>query len=139
MKTERGGPDERNLYDQHPFSYSQARSRVLHGPAAGAVPGCKKGPADSPDFTRCYSYAGELTQILYKKLAPRVLVHIMPALGTHMAMDEEEKQKMFGSEIPPEAFLDHHWQTDTVSIGIVPREVIEKFPRVSILQKLKWR
>lgn len=89
-------------------------------------PDVKKVLLIPPDFTRCYSYAGELTQILYKKLAPRVLVHVMPALGTHMAMDEEEKQKMFGSEIPPEAFLDHHWQTDTVSIGIVPREVIEE-------------
>ena len=79
-----------------------------------------------PDFTRCYSYAGEISQILYKKLAPEAEVHVMPALGTHMEMDEEEKQKMFAGVIPNEAFLVHHWQKDTISIGTVPKEVIEE-------------
>lgn len=78
-----------------------------------------------PDFTRCYSYAGEITQILYRKLSPHAQVHVMPALGTHMAMDAEERKKMFGSAIPDDAFLVHHWQTDTISIGNVPREFIE--------------
>lgn len=79
-----------------------------------------------PDFTRCYSYAGEITQVLYKKLSPYATVHVMPALGTHMAMDNEEKEKMFAGVIPEEAFLIHHWQTDTISIGKVPQEVIEE-------------
>lgn len=79
-----------------------------------------------PDFTRCYSYAGELTRMLYEKLSPRAVVHIMPALGTHMEMDKEEKEKMFGKDIPDGAFLVHHWQTDTISIGTVPKEVIEE-------------
>lgn len=79
-----------------------------------------------PDFTRCYSYAGEITQVLYKKLSPHAAVHVIPALGTHMAMDEEEKQKMFGGVVPEEAFLIHHWQTDTISIGNVPKEFIEE-------------
>lgn len=78
-----------------------------------------------PDFTRCYSYAGEITRILYRKLSPHTVVHVMPALGTHMAMDSEEKQKMFCGEIPDDAFLVHHWQTDTISIGNVPKEFIE--------------
>lgn len=89
-------------------------------------PDLKKVLLIPPDFTRCYSYAGEITQVLYKKLSPHALVHVMPALGTHMAMDDEEKEKMFGKVIPEEAFLIHHWQTDTVSLGKVPREVIEE-------------
>lgn len=89
-------------------------------------PGLKKVLIIPPDFTRCYSYAGELTQVLYKKLSPTATVHVMPALGTHMAMDGEEKEKMFGNVVPEEAFLVHHWQTDTVSIGKVPQEVIEE-------------
>ncbi|WP_287714294.1 lactate racemase domain-containing protein [Blautia sp.] len=89
-------------------------------------PGLKKVLIIPPDFTRCYSYAGELTQVLYKKLSPSATVHVMPALGTHMAMDAEEKEKMFGRVIPEEAFLVHHWQTDTISIGKVPQEVIEE-------------
>ena len=40
-----------------------------------------------PDFTRCYSYAGEITQYLYKKLSASAEVDVMPALGTHMAMN----------------------------------------------------
>lgn len=77
-----------------------------------------------PDFTRCYSYAGEITQVLYKKLSPYAEVHVIPALGTHMEMDAEEKEKMFAGVVPEEAFLVHHWQTDTISIGTVPKEVI---------------
>lgn len=79
-----------------------------------------------PDFTRCYSYAGEITQSLYRLLSPYAAVHVMPALGTHMAMDAEERQKMFGGIIPDDAFLVHHWQADTVSIGTVPKKFIEK-------------
>lgn len=79
-----------------------------------------------PDYTRCYSYAGELTQILYQKLAPTATVHVMPALGTHMAMDAEEKEKFFNGVVPDEAILIHHWQTDTISIGSVPKEVISE-------------
>lgn len=86
--------------------------------------GLKKVLIVPPDFTRCYSYAGEITQVLYKKLSPYAEVHVIPALGTHMEMDAEEKEKMFAGVVPEEAFLVHHWQTDTISIGTVPKEVI---------------
>lgn len=89
-------------------------------------PDLKKVLIIPPDFTRCYSYAGEITQVLYQKLSPSATVHVMPALGTHMAMDAEEKEKMFAGVVPEEAFLVHHWQTDTISIGKVPQEVIEE-------------
>lgn len=79
-----------------------------------------------PDFTRCYSYAGEITKILYKKLSDETQVHVMPALGTHMEMDSDEKKKFFADIVPEEAFLVHHWQTDTISIGTVPEEFIEE-------------
>ncbi len=79
-----------------------------------------------PDFTRCYSMAGEITQVLYRKLSPSYHVDIMPALGTHMAMEEEELDKMFGKEIPRDAFLIHDWRKDTVSLGIVPKEFVNK-------------
>ena len=78
-----------------------------------------------PDYTRCYSYAGELTQLLYKKLtAGGVTVHVMPALGTHMAMSEPEKRAFFADTVPEEAILIHHWQTDTVKLGAVPKEFV---------------
>ncbi len=76
-----------------------------------------------PDYTRCYSYAGVITQLLYRKLADSATVHVMPALGTHMPMDDDELHKFFGDVVPKEAILVHHWQTDTVRLGYVPADV----------------
>lgn len=86
-------------------------------------PGVKKVLIIPPDYTRCYSYAGEITQILYKKLSSTATVHVMPALGTHMAMSEEEHDKFFGDVVPKDAVIVHHWQTDTIRLGYVPAEV----------------
>lgn len=85
-------------------------------------PGVKKALIIPPDYTRCYSYAGEITKLLYKKLSAGALVHVMPALGTHMPVSDEEHDKFFGDTVPKEAVLVHHWQTDTVCLGYVPAE-----------------
>jgi nickel-dependent lactate racemase len=77
-----------------------------------------------PDYTRCYSLSGEITQILYRRLSPYYHIDIMPALGTHMGMDDEELDKMFGNEIPRDVFLVHDWRKDTISLGKVPKEFI---------------
>jgi nickel-dependent lactate racemase len=77
-----------------------------------------------PDFTRCYSMAGDITRTLYEKLRGRAEVHIMPAVGTHMPLDGEERIKMFGESIPESCFLHHRWQSDTVPVGIVPKEFV---------------
>lgn len=80
-----------------------------------------------PDYTRCFSYAGVITQMIFKMLAPAgVTVHVMPALGTHGAMDEKEKKAFFADVIPEENFLVHHWQTDTVKLGTVPASYISE-------------
>lgn len=76
-----------------------------------------------PDYTRCYSYAGVITQMLYRKLADTAIVHVMPALGTHMPMSDDELHKFFGDVVPKEAILVHHWQADTVRLGYVPADV----------------
>lgn len=88
-----------------------------------------------PDYTRCYSYAGIITQMLYEKLEKRdgVQIDVMPALGTHMPMNEEELEAFFGHVVPRENILIHHWQTDTVKLGSVPAETCSaisegKFP-----------
>ena len=47
--------------------------------------GLKKVLIVPPDYTRCYSFAGEITKILYPRLkAMGAEVKVMPALGTHM-------------------------------------------------------
>lgn len=86
-------------------------------------PDVKKVLIIPPDYTRCYSYAGEITQLLYKKLSPSAQIDVMPALGTHMAMNEDEMQKFFGDVVPRDRIIVHHWQTDTVCLGYVPAEV----------------
>ena len=86
-------------------------------------PDAKKVLIIPPDYTRCYSYAGEITQLLYKKLSPSAQIDVMPALGTHMAMNEDEMQKFFGDVVPRDRIIVHHWQTETVCLGYVPAEV----------------
>ena len=86
-------------------------------------PDAKKVLIIPPDYTRCYSYAGEITQLLYKKLSSSAQIDVMPALGTHMAMNEDEMQKFFGDVVPRDRIIVHHWQTDTVCLGYVPAEV----------------
>ncbi len=94
---------------------------------AEQFPEAKKVLIVPPDFTRCYSCAGEITQILYRVFAGRgALVHVIPALGTHMPMSAEEKEAFFAGVVPEENFLVHHWQTDTVKLGTVPSEVVSE-------------
>ena len=78
-----------------------------------------------PDFTRCFSKAGDITQIIYKKLSINVKIDIMPALGTHAMINDEERIKMYG-DIPKANFLHHKWQSDTIKIGEVPKDFVAK-------------
>ena len=79
-----------------------------------------------PDFTRYHSGAGRLPQLYYSLLAPICKVDILPALGTHFPMTEQEKLKMFGPFIPREAFIDHNWRDDLVTVGQIPEAFVEK-------------
>ncbi len=80
-----------------------------------------------PDYTRCYAYAGEITRMLYRRLtAMGCRVDVMPALGTHMPMNDFEKRAFFADVVPDKAILTHHWQTDTVKLGEVPAEAVSE-------------
>ncbi len=78
-----------------------------------------------PDYTRLNSYAGVITGIYYDMLSEKCRVDIMPALGTHMPMSDDERIEMFGSRIPKECFINHNWRTDEVKIGEVPASFVE--------------
>lgn len=77
-----------------------------------------------PDGTRFYSWAGELTCMLYKKLSPTAEVVILPALGTHFPMTEEECARMYPG-IPFDKFREHDWRNDLSKLGEVPSTFIE--------------
>ena len=79
-----------------------------------------------PDFTRFHSNAGFITNAYYHILTERgVEVDIMPALGTHVPVTEEEATLMFG-DIPFEKFIPHNWRTDVVRLGEVPASYLEE-------------
>jgi nickel-dependent lactate racemase len=80
-----------------------------------------------PDFTRLNSNAGELTAILYGLLAPRAQVDIIPALGTHFAMTEQEIRAMFGPDIPLDRFRVHDWRRDVRRLGDVPASLVHQW------------
>lgn len=76
-----------------------------------------------PDITRLHSGAGELTVMLYEKLAPRAWVEVMPALGTHLPMAADEIAAMYPG-IPADRFRVHRWRTDVVAMGEVPADLV---------------
>ena len=76
-----------------------------------------------PDFTRMYSGAGTITEIYYQLLKDKCQVDIMPALGTHFAMTEEEWKAFFGS-VPFDRMIVHNWRNDVVKLGEVPAEFV---------------
>jgi nickel-dependent lactate racemase len=85
------------------------RSRVLVAP---------------PDQTRAHSRAGELTRYAWQYYGER-LKTVLPALGTHNAMQPEQIAQMYGN-MPQELFRVHNWRTDVETVGEVPAEFIHQ-------------
>jgi len=77
-----------------------------------------------PDFTRYHSRTGELTNYIYEYYGDR-LTDILPALGTHIPMTEDEIKKMY-PDIPLSLFRVHNWREDVVNVGTVPGEFVKE-------------
>lgn len=77
-----------------------------------------------PDITRYHSRAGEITQLIYEFYGKR-LKAILPALGTHYPMSENEISRMFG-DIPQSLFRVHDWRKDLNTLGTVPSSFISE-------------
>ncbi|NBC83806.1 MAG: DUF2088 domain-containing protein [Bacteroidetes bacterium] len=96
-----------------------------------------------PDFTRFHSRAGTITSSIYEYYKDSVK-DILPALGTHTPMTDEQLTEMFGN-VPKELFRPHNWRTDVVTIGKVPGEYVAEITDNAIdyewpaqLNKLIW-
>ena len=78
-----------------------------------------------PDFTRYHSNAGFITNT-YDHILQNMgaEVDIMPALGTHEPMTEEQALTMFG-DVPYEKLIPHNWRTDVLKVGEVPSSYLE--------------
>ena len=79
-----------------------------------------------PDYTRFHSNSGYITNVYYHALVDMgCAVDILPALGTHVPVTQEEAATMFG-DIPYDKFIPHNWRTDVMKIGEVPAEYLEE-------------
>jgi nickel-dependent lactate racemase len=77
-----------------------------------------------PDFTRVHSRAGDLTTLIYYYYKER-LKDILPALGTHAPMTEQQIAEMF-RDIPKDLFRVHDWRKDIATVGTIPGEFISQ-------------
>ena len=77
-----------------------------------------------PDYTRLNSFAGPITEMVNDYFGER-LTDVMPALGTHTPMTEEQISSMFGS-VPPAKFRVHDWRNDVVTVGEVPASFVSE-------------
>jgi len=80
-----------------------------------------------PDHTRLNSNAGELTDLLYEMLSPKVEVDIMPTLGTHTPMTEKQLRMMFGDRIPLDRFKVHDWRKGVRHVGDVSGSLMKEW------------
>lgn len=76
-----------------------------------------------PDITRFHSMAGRVTEMVWEYFGER-LSDVLPALGTHRAMTEEEIRRMYGA-VPSAIFRTHDWRKDVVALGEVPASFVE--------------
>ena len=77
-----------------------------------------------PDYTRLPSRAGELTEISWEYYGDR-LTDILPALGTHTPMTDDQISHMFG-KTPANLVRIHDWRNDVVTLGRVSAEIVEE-------------
>lgn len=77
-----------------------------------------------PDYTRLPSRAGELTEYAWEYYGDK-LTDILPALGTHTPMTNEQIDHMFG-KTPKSLFREHDWRNDVLTLGEVPKEYISE-------------
>ena len=84
----------------------------------------KKVIAVPPDTTRIHSKAGEMTTYIYQYYKEQ-LKDILPALGTHTPMTDEQIDEMFKG-VPKSLFRVHDFRKDAVTAGIVPGDFVSK-------------
>ena len=77
-----------------------------------------------PDYTRLPSRSGELTEFSWQYFGDK-LTDILPALGTHTPMTDDQISHMFG-KTPRSLFRDHDWRNDVITLGTVPAEFVNE-------------
>lgn len=86
------------------------------------LPPVRKVLAVPPDHTRMDSQAGPITHAALRLLG-NCLTDVMPALGTHTAMNEAELTKMYG-DFPRHLIRVHHFRNDVDTLGCIDSEFV---------------
>jgi nickel-dependent lactate racemase len=96
-----------------------------------------------PDFTRYHSKAGTIASYAFEYFQDAVK-DILPALGTHFPMTQQEIGHMFPG-VPGNLFREHDWRNDVVTVGKVPGEFVSAITNGALdyewpvqLNKLLW-
>lgn len=110
-----GGPEE--------IITQSAQEELLRAFAATLPAGAKKILLVPPDFSRFHSGAGEICGALYRLLAGRAAVDLLPALGTHRPMTTAEMNRMFLG-IPHHQIHVHDWQQGVRALGEIPGKFV---------------
>jgi nickel-dependent lactate racemase len=77
-----------------------------------------------PDITRFHSRAGRITELVSEYYG-EALCDVLPATGTHFALTDEEKHKMF-DRVPRQLFRVHRWKENLETLGRVPADLIRE-------------
>ena len=77
-----------------------------------------------PDITRFHSRAGAITGLAYSYYGD-AMKDVLPAIGTHTPLTENEKTHMF-PDVPDHLFRTHNWRTDVDTLGTVPVEKVQE-------------
>lgn len=85
-----------------------------------------------PDVTRSASRAGVLTRLAYEELGDRFQA-VLPALGTHVPMSDEEIEHMYAG-VPKSLFKVHNWREDVITLGETPSSFVREVSE----GKLDW-
>ncbi|MDR1517877.1 MAG: lactate racemase domain-containing protein [Dysgonamonadaceae bacterium] len=112
----------RNGSKQHDLSQDDLRKGLRD--ALCKLGGRQKIAVVPPDYTRLPSRAGELTEMAWEYYGDK-LTDILPALGTHSPMTDEQIARMFG-KTPRNLFREHDWRHDVVTLGEVPSDFVSQ-------------
>jgi nickel-dependent lactate racemase len=102
------------------FSYDEVRDSLFS--SLNRLGEKKRVIAVPPDFTRFHSQAGLLTEMA-REYYGKCLTDILPAIGTHSPMTDEDIHTMFG-EVPKSLFRVHDWRSGFVTLGEVPSDFV---------------
>lgn len=125
-----------SVYAKNPGGISPEELReILRNSIADCRDSLKKVLLLVPDITRFHSCAGQIANIYYHELCDTCQVDLLPALGTHKPMTDEEMDEMYG-DIPHDRFIVHDWRKGVVKIGEVPAEYVAEVSEGTYCEKI---